>query len=85
MTWNYRVVKHTHSDGKEEWYTIHEVYYDKHGNITGYTDRATPFGDNLSELKNDLRYMRQACRQPILDIKELDAMIDASRERDWNE
>lgn len=43
--WNYRLVRHAPSTAKiggktvevEEWYAIHEVYYDGDGNINGIT------------------------------------------------
>lgn len=30
VMWNYRVIRHTYADG-EDFYAIHEVYYEKDG------------------------------------------------------
>ena len=35
MGWNHRVMKH--KDGEDDFFTIHEVYYNKKGKVDGYT------------------------------------------------
>ncbi len=68
MTWNYRVVKHTHEDG-EEFYQIHEVFY-KNEQPDMITEKGiTPFGENLEELSHSMIYMLQALTKPVLDAK----------------
>ena len=97
MTWNYRVCKRTYSgtlpNSTETWscvdYGIHEVYYNKAGEITAVTkNQMTPSSDiedddkteaeALEELSNTLhKMMGRALTEPILD---LDNMTYA----DWN-
>jgi hypothetical protein len=66
MTWNYRVVKHTDSEGITH-FGIHEVYYDKDGRPSMYTESAmAPYGETLEELAEDLERMREALIKPVL-------------------
>ena len=71
MSWNYRVVRDVHQVGNEEHesYTIREVYYDKDGEIEGWTqDACYPAGDTWQECGNDHAIMGRAIGQPIVDI-----------------
>lgn len=49
MSWNYRIIKHPGPDDTE-WWGIHEVYYDGHGNIESYTERPDVVGHGLDDL-----------------------------------
>ena len=69
--WNYRVVR----TEKEQYdsYQLYEVYYDDDGKIEGMTENALqPYGESVEELQNDLEYMMEALKQPVLDMKELE-------------
>ena len=65
MTWNYRVVHRVVET--EECYGIHEVYYDEAGRPYWLTDRPCAMGNTLAELKTDLRQMRQALDDHVLE------------------
>lgn len=63
MTWNHRVIKDEHGQ-----YMIHEVYYDKDGNIETWTENSTsPCGDeSLADLKEDIKIYVKALEKPVL-------------------
>jgi hypothetical protein len=66
MTWNYRVVRTT--DGEAETFAIYEVYYDGDGRPEARTEEpASPAGETLKELAEDLTCYQAALSQPILD------------------
>lgn len=77
--WNYRVIRHKETinlssnpmekeDQSFYWYAIHEVYYDKDGNPTSITENpCDPYGEDLSELKENLEKMNAGLKKPILD------------------
>lgn len=70
MTWNYRVIKQEHPEGTA--YAIYEVYYDEQGTILFISkDPMNPCGKTITDLKNDLKHMRQALKKPILDMDEV--------------
>jgi len=53
MTWNYRAIKET--DHGEDIYRVYEVYYDKAGELNGWTEEPIcPQGDTLEELRAEL-------------------------------
>ena len=65
--WNYRIFRHV-DEGNNEWYTIHECYYNDKGKPTGWTENPVrPFGSTVEELKNCLYMMDLALNKPILD------------------
>ena len=69
--WNYRVVRT--EEEQYDSYQLYEVYYDDDGKIEGMTENAMqPYGESLEELQNDLEYMMEALKQPVLDMKELE-------------
>ena len=72
MTWNYRAIKEI-SEG-EEVYRVYEVYYDKDGQIDGWTQKPTyPQGETLDELRSSLIMMlRDVDNCPVLDMEELE-------------
>lgn len=64
--WNYRVIE------SEEVFRIHEVYYNKKGEITAFSeDPITPLGETLNELRGDLEYYLQALDRPVLKKEEI--------------
>ncbi|MBM4055325.1 MAG: hypothetical protein FJ264_11805 [Planctomycetes bacterium] len=70
MTWNYRVIRKLIKETNECIYEIHEVYYDKNGQIEGWTKESVkPSGITLAELREDIRYFLRAFREPALEEK----------------
>jgi hypothetical protein len=70
MSWNHRVVRKKYGSQlpDKEWLEIHEVYYDKDGNVEGMTvDAVAPGGNNLNELRSELQMMLECLEKPILD------------------
>lgn len=71
MTWNHRIIK----DAKTGHFIITECYYDKDGNIEGWTDTEgqghSPWGEDLDEIRWVLERMLRACELPVLDEAEL--------------
>jgi len=66
MTWNHRIIRKV--TGKETSYQIHEVFYNKHGKIKGWTkEPVLPFGESKSELREDILHFWSAFRLPVLD------------------
>lgn len=66
MTWNYRVVRTTQGD--EEWFAIYEVYYDDDGRPEARTEEpASPAGETLEELQEDLQWYLRALQEPVLE------------------
>ena len=69
--WNYRVVRT--EEEQYDSYQLYEVYYDDDGKIEGMTENAMqPYGESVEELQNDLEYMMEALKQPVLDMKDLE-------------
>lgn len=81
MVWNHRVIRrYADINGVEEpFYTIHEVYYDEDGSMSWTINEVAPFGDTVEGLQENLRWMLEACQQPVLDIKELERYAEARR------
>ncbi len=64
--WNYRVLKT--KDGEDDWYQIHEVYYDKDGKVEGWTKNgAIVAGNTLDEVRDSLERMLKALDKEILN------------------
>jgi len=69
-TWNYRVVKKTTLTGgvTEEWYGIHEVYYNSDGTAEYCTEvPVTPIGETLEDLRADVAAYAAALNKPPVD------------------
>jgi hypothetical protein len=70
MSWNYRVLKHVARE--EEWYQIHEVYYNEDGSIMACSEHScTPFGETVEELKADFELMAGAFERPVIPYEEI--------------
>lgn len=55
------------------YYEIHEVYYDRDGEITDWsTDAVAVGGDTLQELHSDIEMQKEAFDKPVLVVKETD-------------
>jgi hypothetical protein len=69
MSWNYRITKHT--DKGEEWYGIHEVYYDKDDKPEMISENPiAAHGLTVDEIKSDLDMMRSAFVKPIVNYED---------------
>ena len=81
MSWNYRVVEKSITYKVDcsditydtTTYEIHEVYYDKDGNITMWSAEAiTPYGEgHIKDLEVDIKFMLEACSKPVLKESDL--------------
>lgn len=69
--WNYRVVKYG------EQYKIVEVFYNKHGDISGWADTSDTnlTRESFAELKGTYEYIRHAFEKPVLVVIEGDILI----------
>lgn len=70
MTWNYRIVKKTHQNG-EVTYGVHEAHYPNRRTNRAHSitvDPVDPYGENLKELKSNLKMMMKALEWPVLDF-----------------
>ncbi len=76
MTWNHRVVKKTYPSGEES-YGIHEVFYNKKGEIYAYTEEPIDLScETPDALKQYIEWCLKACDQPILIDGEVDFAKD---------
>jgi hypothetical protein len=58
-------------DGEDDFYQIHEVFYDKEGNVESYTKNGvTVGGKDIGEVKWVLLEMLAALEKPVLDYEE---------------
>jgi len=68
MTWNYRVVRFE-NDEMGEYFEIKEVFYDKLGEIAGYSE-ASVFADTYEGLFESIDLMKAATAKPVIDEKD---------------
>ena len=67
MTWNLRVVKQIFDD-EIDWFSIREVFYNKNGDITGYTEDPVDIcGESIDELLGYLHWCLNCLDKPILE------------------
>jgi len=71
MSWSYRVVKYVTKiplGNIDISYGIHEIYYDKNGDIVNISENPTyAISDDLEGLKNVLSKMIESCNKPVID------------------
>lgn len=68
-SWNYRVIRHL-ADGSsdQEWFAIHEVFYNDTGVPYAVSEKACPAGgETTDELFEDMKLMQAASGMPTLD------------------
>lgn len=70
MSWNYRVVRFKNNEDIEEYYEIKEVFYDKQGNVSGYTDSSV-LSETFEGLLDVLDLMRSATAKAIINEADL--------------
>jgi hypothetical protein len=65
---NYRLL--AHKDGEDDYFQIHEVYYDENGKPESYTKNGIPVGGNdIGELRWVLNEMENCLKEPILSVE----------------
>ncbi len=72
MSWNYRIVKHSHK--KLVWYGLHEVYYLKNGKMDLWAPKPDAVGNDPKDLVAGLAIKLKDATDteaPILDLKEM--------------
>ena len=72
--WNYRIVKRVcDSLGvKEDVYAIHEVYYNNKSKPVAVTTNPCHIqGETVEDLKDDLKFYRQAFDKPVLNFEDI--------------
>ena len=56
MIWSYRIIHH--DEDQHPYFAIHEVFYDKHGKVTGWTvDPINVSGESQLEVTKTLKQM----------------------------
>jgi hypothetical protein len=67
--WDYRVIEHlTYIDN---FFEIHEVYYDEKDNPHSWTERSPSIsGDDLEEIAWQLGEMKKCLDKPIIKVRE---------------
>jgi len=65
--WNNRIVKHKKDDAV--WYSVHEVFYNDNGGISGYTeDPITILGETEEDVKSQLEMiMKDIEKHEVID------------------
>lgn len=70
MSWNYRLLKM--KDGEDDFYQIHEVYYDKQGKVKGYTkEGVTVAGNDIADVKWVLMEMLSCLERDVIKYTEI--------------
>ena len=73
MTWKYRVIKTKISwkgEEFEDWYQIHEVFYNEDGSIFGYANTGVG-GESIEDIRETLEWMLECLDKPILIEEEI--------------
>ena len=66
MSWNHRILKR-----HKEWLSVHEVHYDRNGEIDGYSSNPTTIeSEDIDGIKWQLDRIREACDKPIIEVDE---------------
>jgi hypothetical protein len=70
MTWNYRIVRHVNPSG-EEWYAIHEVYYEETKVVTVTEEPICPRCETFEDLREAYELIRHAFDLPPIDYQDV--------------
>jgi len=87
--WNYRIVKQdaglsVNNVGElvpSAIYLMAEVYYNDDGTPTGWCE-ACPHGEDVYELRQDYKMMKEALSKPILDESEIGGSNESETDRE---
>ena len=75
MTWNHRIIRRKHEDG-EYTYAIHEVHYNKEGEIFAWTEEPVSLSsENILTLMQEWKNILEAFTQPLLDENQLESQV----------
>lgn len=67
MSWNYRIVKSKDYAG-DDYFQVHEVYYDDDGKANGCTENAiTPGGNSVEELKSTFEMILESFEKEVIE------------------
>ena len=79
MSWNYRVFEHWSCTPPslvekgyspfQQWFGIHEAYYNEEGELDGHTDLINVSSENLDDIKGQLELMLGAMEKPVITGK----------------
>jgi len=71
--WNYRVIKHPRpTPMDEDYYSIHEVFYDDNNAVDKYSAEPCGFGsETLEGLGRVMNMVQEAFNKPVLDAEDL--------------
>lgn len=78
--WNYRIMRHKHP--REDYYAIHEVYYDEdqaHKVRNWTVDPVNVMSETAEGVVEVLRMMLKDAEAPVLDYVEQDEVSEAPR------
>lgn len=79
MSWNYRVIRTIDPNG-DEYYGIHEVYYDDEGNPVSCTENSVnPIGESVEDLSHTVIYMMRAFTEPVLEMRQFEVNNDVEK------
>lgn len=76
MTWNHRVVRFNDEE-MGEYYEIKEVFYDKDGGLSGFSE-ASIMSDTFEGLHTQLDWFKTATSKPVINEAEFFAPKDPS-------
>lgn len=65
MSWNHRVVRFNDEE-MGEYYEIKEVFYDKDGSLSGYSD-ATILSESFEGLHEQIDMFKSATAKPVIN------------------
>jgi len=83
MSWNHRVIRHVTDEG-DEWFGIHEVYYDDGEPHSCTKEHISPCQEDIPALKWELEKMLQAIDKPVIDYQhflDIEVANEADEER----
>ena len=82
--WNNRIIKHEKDDAV--WYSVHEVFYNENGGITGYTEDPTDLhGLTVEDIKSQLEMiMKDIEKHEVIDASTV-KFEDCYRSRNLDE
>lgn len=87
MTWNYRIIsREVHHPAEDDYtetlYAIHEVYYDKDGKITAWTEAPVTLDAfaGVEDIRSSLELIKASLAEPVLILSELLSAMEKTNE-----
>jgi hypothetical protein len=73
--WNYRIIKHSDGNPENDYYGIHEVFYNKRGKPNSCTkDVIDVLAEDIKGIKWVLSKMKLALGRPVIDFSYFENM-----------